>query len=79
MESLHVMQENELTVTNSLHPLKMQLLYTHANKLVTGDVQICISAPYLCLHAKYSHMLNMPGSKLVPVFPIARLQRIKNF
>ena len=79
MENLHVMQENELTVTKSMHPFTMQLLYAHANKLITGDVQICFSAQYLNLHAKYSNMLNMPGSELVPISPIAQLQRIKNF
>ena len=25
----------------------MQLLYTHANKLITSDAQICFTAPYL--------------------------------
>ena len=69
------MQENEFTVTKSTDPLNMQLLYAHANKLVTSDVQICFAAPYLNLHAKYSHMLNMPGYELVPVSPIERLQK----
>ena len=51
IENLLVIQENEFPVTKSIHPLKMQLLCTHANKLVTRDVQICFQAPYLSLHA----------------------------
>ena len=43
-----------------MHSSKMQPLYTHVNKLITSDVQICLLAPYLNLHAKYSHMPNMP-------------------
>ena len=43
MENLLVIQENEFPVPKSMHPLKMQLLYTHANKLVTS-VQISFPA-----------------------------------
>ena len=63
MEILLVIQENEFSLTKSMHPLKMQLLYTHANKPVTSVVQICFPAPYLYLHAKYSHMPNMPRDR----------------
>ena len=52
-----------------MHPSKMQPLYTHINKLVTSGLQICFPAPYLNLHAKYSHMLNMPEAILAPVSP----------
>ena len=51
MENLLLIQENEFSPTKLMHPLKVQLLYTHASKLVTSDVQICFPAPYLNLHA----------------------------
>ena len=59
MENLLVIQEDEVLITKSMHPSKMQPLYTRVNKLVTSDVQICFPAPYLNLHAKYSHIPNM--------------------
>ena len=43
MENLLVIQENEFPVTKSMHPLKMHLLYTNSNKLVTS-VQISFPA-----------------------------------
>ena len=54
----------------------MQLLYTHVNKLVTGDVQICFPAPYFNLHARYSHMpfpeaVTSPGLPYSTSFPYA--------
>ena len=66
MENLLVIQENKFSVTKSMHPLKMQLMYTHANKLVTSDVQVCFPAPHLNLHAKYSHMPNLPSARTSP-------------
>ena len=69
MESLLFIQENEFFVTKSIHPLKMQLLYTQANKLVTSDGQICFPAAYLNLHAEHSHMQKMPGGQTSPALP----------
>ena len=61
MDHLLVIQEIEFSVTKSMHPSKLQPFYTHVNTLVTSDVEICFPAPYLNLHAKYSHMPNMPA------------------
>ena len=56
----------------------MQPLYTHVNTLVTSDFQICFPALYLNLHAKYSHMTNIPGAVLAPVSSIYMWNYIKN-
>ena len=68
MENLLVIQENEFSATKSMHPLKVQLLYTHASKLVTSDVQICFPSPYLNLHAKYSICI-CHEAEVAPVSP----------
>ena len=48
----------------------MQPLCTYVEKLVTSNFQICFQAPYLSLHAKYSHMPNMPrAAELAPGLP----------
>ena len=52
----------------------MQLLYTQANKPVTSDVQICFPAPYLKLHAKYSHMPKMPQGQTSPSLPYTTIE-----
>ena len=70
MKNLLVIQENEFSVTNSMHPSEMQPLNTHVNKLVTSDVQICFPAPYFNLRAKYSHMPNMSRALLATVSSI---------
>ena len=69
MENLFVIQENEFSVAESMHHSQMQPLYTNVNKLVTIDVQISFPAPYLNLHAKYSHMPNMPRGRTSPDLP----------
>ena len=74
IENLLVIQENEFPITKSMHPLKMQLLYTHANKIVRSDVQICFPAQYLNKFACYilPHAEHDPGPKLAPVSPTPR-------
>ena len=73
MKNLLVIQENELLITKSMHPSKMRPLYTHVNKLVTSDVQICFPAPYLNLYAKYSLICRTrPEAVLALVSPILK-------
>ena len=69
MKNLLFMQENEFSGATSLYPSAMQPLYTHVNKLVTSNFQICFPAPYLSLHAKYSHMPDMPRGRTSPGLP----------
>ena len=69
MRNLLIMQENKFSGTKSMYPSTMQPLCTHVDKLVTSNFQICFPAPYLILHAKYSHMPNMPEAELAPVSP----------
>ena len=38
MENLCIIQENEFSVTESMHPSKMQPFYTYLNELVTSGV-----------------------------------------
>ena len=66
------MQENEFSGTISIYPSTMQQLCrpTHVDKLVTSNFKICFPAPYLSLHAKYSHCRTCPEAKLAPVSPI---------
>ena len=64
-----IVQENEFSGTISIYPSTMQPLCTHVDKLVTGNFQICFPAPYLSLHAKYSHMPNMPLGQTSPCLP----------
>ena len=47
----------------------MQPLCTHVDKLVTSNFQICFPAPYLSLHAKYSHV---PLGRTSPGLPYKR-------
>ena len=63
MKNLLMMQENEFSDTISMYPSKVQPLCTHVDKLVTSNLQICSPVPYLSLHAKYSHMPNMPRGR----------------
>ena len=63
MKNLQIMQENEFSVTIWIYPSTMQHLSTHLDKLVTSNFQICFPAPYLSLHAKYSHLRNMPRGR----------------
>ena len=49
MKNLLFMQENEFSGATSMYPSTMQPLYTHLNKLVTSNFQICFPAPYLSL------------------------------
>ena len=69
---LLIMQENEFSGTISIYPSTMQPLCrpTHVDKLVTSNFQICFPAPYLSLHAKYSHCRTYPEAELGPVSPI---------
>ena len=64
-----IMQENEFSGAISMYHSTMQALCTHVNKLVASNFKICFPAPYLSLHAKYSHMPNMPEAELAPVSP----------
>ena len=64
MKNLLIMQVNEFSGTISMYTSAMQPLCTHVDKLVTSNFQICLPAPYLSLHGKYSHMprgLTRPG------------------
>ena len=70
MKKLLVIQENEFSITKSMHPSKMQPLFTHVNKLVTNDIQIRFRTPYLNPHAEYSHMPNMPRGCTSPGLPL---------
>ena len=74
MKNLLIMQENEFSGTISIYPSTMQPLCrpTHVDKLVTGNFQICLPAPYLSVHAKYSHMPNMPRGRTSPGLPYKR-------
>ena len=63
MKNLLIMQENEFSGTIPIYVSTMQPLCTHVDKLVTSNFQICFPAPYLSLHAKYSHMRNMPRGR----------------
>ena len=56
-----------------MYPSTVQPLCTHVDKLVTSNLQICFPAPYLSLHAKYSHM---PEAKLAPVSPIVAVHEL---
>ena len=69
MKNLLIMQETEFSGAISMYPSTKQLLCTHVDKLVTSNFQICFPAPYLILHAKYSHMLNMPLGRTSPGLP----------
>ena len=60
------MQENEFSGTISMYLSTMQPLRTHVDKLVTSNFQTCFPAPYLSLHAKYSHV---PRGRTRPVLP----------
>ena len=67
MKKLLIRQENEFSGTISMYPSTMQPLCTHVDKLVTSNFQICFPFPYLNgLHAKYSHMPNMPRGRISP-------------
>ena len=57
MKNVLIMQENEFSGIISIYPSTMQPLCrpTHVDKLGTSNFQICFPAPYLSLHAKYSH------------------------
>ena len=72
MKNLLIMQENESSGTISIYPSTMQPLcrLTHVDKLVTSNFQICFPAPYLSLHAKYSHCRTCPEAEQAPVSPI---------
>ena len=63
IKNLLIMQENEFSGTISIYPSTMQPLCrpTHVDKLVTSNFQICFPAPYLSLHAKYSHCRTCSG------------------
>ena len=64
MKNLLIMQGNEFSGTITMHPSSMQPLRTHVDKLVTSNFQIWFPAPHLSvLHAKYSHMSNMPQGR----------------
>ena len=67
MENLLIMQEDEFSGTISMYLLTVQPI--HVDKLVTSNLQICFPAPYLSLHAKYSHMPNMPRGRTSPGLP----------
>ena len=69
MKNLLFMQENEFSGATSKYTSTMQPWYTHVNKLVTSNFQICFPAPYLSLHAKHSHMPNMPRGRTSPGLP----------
>ena len=66
MENLLIMQEDEFSGIISMYPSTVQPLCTHVDKLVTSNLQIGFPAPYLSLHAKYSHMPNMPRGRNAP-------------
>ena len=63
------MQETDFSGTISMYPSTMQPLCTHVNKLVASNFQIGFPAPYLSLHAKYSHMPNMHRGRTSPGLP----------
>ena len=63
MRNLLIMQEDKFSGTNAT------IVCTHVDKLVTSNFQICFPAPYLILHAKYSHMPNMPRGRTSPGLP----------
>ena len=67
------MQENDFSGTISMYPSTVQPLCTHVDKHVTSNLQICFPAPYLSLHAKYSHMPNMPRGRASPGLPYSVL------
>ena len=69
MKNLLIMQENEFSGTISLYPSTVQPFCTHVDKLATSNLQICFPAPYLSLHAKYSHMPNMTRGRTSPGLP----------
>ena len=69
MRNLLIMQENDFSGTISMCPSTMQQLSTYVDKLVTSNFQICFSAPYLGLHAKYSHIPNMTRGRTSPGLP----------
>ena len=73
IRNLLIMQENEFSGTISMYPLTMQPLCTHVNKLVTSNFQICFPASYLSLHAKYSHIPNMPRGRTSPGLPYHKI------
>ena len=70
------MQENEFSGTQSMYPSTVQQLSTHVDKLVTSNLQIFFPAPYLSLHAKYSHMPNMPRGRTSPGLPYSSSSNI---
>ena len=69
MKNLLIMQENEFSGTISMYPSTVQPFCTHVDKLATSNLQICFPAPYLSLHAKYSHMPNMTRGRTSPGLP----------
>ena len=71
MKNLLIVQENEFSGTISMYPSTVQPLCTHVDKLATSNFQICFPAPYLSLHAKHSHMPNMPRGRTSPGLPYA--------
>ena len=68
------MQENKFSGTLSMYHSTVQPLCTHVDKLVTSNLQICFPAPYLSLHAEYSHMPNMPLGRTSPGLPYGSCQ-----
>ena len=69
MKNLLIMQENEFSGTISMYPSTVQPFCTNVDKLATSNLQICFPAPYLSLHAKCSHMPNMPRGQTSPGLP----------
>ena len=69
MKNLLIMQENEFSGTITMYPSTVQPLCTHVDKLVTSNLQIGFTAPYLSFHARYSHMPNMPPGRTSPGLP----------
>ena len=69
MKNLLTMQENEFSGIISMDPSTVQPLCTHVDKLATSNLKICFPASYLSLHAKYSHMPNMPRGRTSPGLP----------
>ena len=69
MKKTLIMQENEFSGTISMYPSTMQPFCAHVDKLVASNFQICFPAPFLRLHAKYSHMPNISRGRTSPGLP----------
>ena len=74
MENLLVIQENEFSVSKSMHPCSScMLMQTNSSQVMSKYVSQLHIFIIINLHAKNSHMPNMPRGRTSPDLPADRI------